>query len=477
MYRCHGNCSPRRGIKGTDKTTPGAIDHGQLQRDRSPWTPERPLTTEALKDLDSETSQIHGGDNSRNSIPNGQVAELKEQLEGERDQVKHLQIALKEQLLAGTAHEEIPPRLETGYPFNDLQAVREKVEKLEPPLLLRPLVKTEYIYDDDQDQFPQVTTKEVPYTATEFAKLKKDFGQTLRELETEYMWRVLLSGRDQILLSEKEAERYWEPGVLLTTGNYHALWSLTQWAPYWVGGLNPLERGDPLAITGTVDQLVESAHKAACLQMMYDWKLEPRQESPMMMPVDPEPMTALMRGLPDSLKPIGIQLQGKIQAMLQSERVAAALEGLTPDRHCWSPDRKMWTWGEVSQELINYRHKYGPVNLPTTKTDPRGLRRAEVKMVPCPEGDGKTPLTKPPGGRDIPNKRSSLWAKGCQKGILCDLMDGLPTDKVEKLVSEWPDKLADKETGSKNTTLSAPSLIDLSETKSETKVPRYLAEN
>ncbi|XP_074996699.1 LOW QUALITY PROTEIN: uncharacterized protein LOC142078063 [Calonectris borealis] len=373
----------------------------------------------------------------------GQVAELKEQLEGERDQVKYLQIALKKQLLAGTAHEEIPPRSETDYPFNDLQAAREKVEKLEL-LSLRPLVKTEYIYDDDQDQFPQVTTKEVPYTAPELAKLKKDFGQ-VREMyligssEMEYVWRVSLSGGDQILLSEKEAEGYWGPGVFLTTGNYCAPWSLTQWTAYWVGALNPLERGDPLAITGTVDQLVESVHKAACLQMMYDRKLEPRQESPVMMPVDPERMTPLIRGLLDSLKPIGIQLQGKTQAMPQSERVAAALEGLTPDRHCQSPDRKMWTWGEVAQELINYGCKYGPVNLAATKTDPRGLRRAEVKMVPCPEGDGKTPLAKPPGGRDIPNKRSSLWAKGWQKGIPRDLMDGLPTDKLEKLVSEWPD--------------------------------------
>ncbi|XP_075595325.1 uncharacterized protein LOC142599343 [Balearica regulorum gibbericeps] len=134
----------------------------------------------------------------------------------------------------------MPPRSEIGYLFNDLQAAKERIEKLEP-LSLQPLVKIEYIYDDEQDQSPHVTTKEVPYTAVELA-----------------------------------------------------------------GGLNPLERGDPLAITGTIDQFVESVQKAACLQMMYDRKLEPRQESPMMMPVDPEQMTPLIRGLPDSLKPIVI---------------------------------------------------------------------------------------------------------------------------------------------------------------------------
>ena len=56
----------------------------------------------------------------------------------------------------------------------------------------------------------------------------------------------------------------------MTTGDYYAPWSLTQWAGYWVGSSNPLERGDPLAIMGTVDQLVESVQKVACLQMMYD---------------------------------------------------------------------------------------------------------------------------------------------------------------------------------------------------------------
>ncbi|XP_010293447.1 PREDICTED: LOW QUALITY PROTEIN: uncharacterized protein LOC104616342 [Phaethon lepturus] len=230
----------------------------------------------------SSAAAVEARERCRNLVRSlqGQVADLKVQLERERDKVKHLQTALKEQLLAGTAHEEIPPRSGTGYPFDDLQAARERVEKLEPPSL-RPLVKTEYIYDDDQDQSPQVTTKEVPYTATELAKLKKDFSRTPGESEMEYVWRVSFLGGDQILLSEKEAEGYWGPGVFLITGNHCAPWSLTQWVAYWARGLNALERGDPLEIMGTVDQLVESVQKAACLQMMYDPKLEPRQKSSM----------------------------------------------------------------------------------------------------------------------------------------------------------------------------------------------------
>ena len=70
----------------------------------------------------------------------GQVAGLKEQLEAEKNQVKHVQIAFKEQLLVHTVREEIPPGSEIGYRFKDLQAAKEKVEKLELPSL-QPLVK------------------------------------------------------------------------------------------------------------------------------------------------------------------------------------------------------------------------------------------------------------------------------------------------------------------------------------------------
>lgn len=31
-----------------------------------------------------------------------------------------------------------------------------------------------------------------------------------------------------------------------------------------------------------------------------------------------------------------------------------------------------------------------------------------------------------------------IWAQGWQKGILKRVMDSLPTDKLEKVVSEWP---------------------------------------
>lgn len=95
--------------------------------------------------------------------------------------------------------------------------------------------------------------------------------------------------------------------------------------------------------------------------------------------------------------------------------------------------------GEVAQELINYGRKYGPVNN-SSKIDPKGLKRREVKSPPRLT-NGK-PQTHPTclGGRNIPNKRQGLWTLGWQKGVPKDLMDGVPTDKLEKLVLEWSEK-------------------------------------
>ncbi|XP_052546075.1 uncharacterized protein LOC128084228 [Tympanuchus pallidicinctus] len=376
-----------------------------------------------------------------------QTEELKGQLENEKHDAALLLEALKEQLRYKDNSDIIAHSLpqEKIYPLEGLKEMKARLDKLEAsPAQMRPLIKTEYTFDNSEDLDPQMNVKEIPFSATELAKLKKDFSRSPKESETEYVWRVSLTGGDQILLAEKEAEGYWGPGVFLTTGNSRAPWSLTQRAAYWAGGLNPLERGDPLAITGTVDQLVESVRKAACLQMMYDRKLQPHHESPMMMPVDPERMTALIRGLPESLKPIGIQLQGKIEAMSQGERIRPVLEGTVTLNHLQSGN-KAWTWGEVAQELINYGRKYGPVVSSSTKFEPREVRLAAVSLAPRPpssklSGTGRVSLSVKTGRRNIDHKRNCLWILGWQKGVPRDLMNGLPTVRLEKLVNWWPEQ-------------------------------------
>ncbi|XP_077646875.1 uncharacterized protein LOC144248757 [Lonchura striata] len=191
---------------------------------------------------------------------------------------------------------------------------------------LRPLIKTEYNYLSDDDLDPHITTKHIPYTATELAKLKKEYGRLPYESETEYVFRVSLTGGDQIKLTEQEASGYWGHGVFLTTGDKRDSWSLTQRAAFWAGGTNPLERGDPIAIISTPDQLLESVHKAACLQMIHEKKLIPGFESPMQLPVKPELMTPLIRGLPETLKPTAIALQKTIMTLSPTEKLDRFLE-------------------------------------------------------------------------------------------------------------------------------------------------------
>uniref|UniRef100_A0A663F381 Uncharacterized protein n=1 Tax=Aquila chrysaetos chrysaetos TaxID=223781 RepID=A0A663F381_AQUCH len=295
------------------------------------------------------------------------------------------------------------------YPQKELEEARKHFR--ENPQV-RPLIKAEYTYINDEDNDPHITTKEIPYTPTELAKMKREYGRLPKESETEYVWRVSLTGGDQIQLSEREASGYWGHGVFLTTGDRRAPWSLTQRAAYWAGGLNPLDRGDPLAITGTVDQLLESVHKAACLQMIHERKLVPGCESPMMLP-----------------------LESFIKDSPFNHSAASS----------HSKHKRMWTWGDVAQELIDYSRKYGPVR--TLEEKPKGIRQVGAKDLPLSVSKTVTALTdsasaadysysKTGGGRQ-PLIRQQWWALGIKKGVLRDVMDGLPLNKLSKLISKW----------------------------------------
>ncbi|XP_077646961.1 uncharacterized protein LOC144248855 [Lonchura striata] len=315
---------------------------------------------------------------------------------------------------------------------------------------LRPLIKTEYNYLSDDDLDPHITTKHIPYTATELAKLKKEYGRLPYESETEYVFRVSLTGGDQIKLTEQEASGYWGHGVFLTTGDKRDSWSLTQHAAFWAGGTNPLERGDPIAIISTPDQLLESVHKAACLQMIHEKKLIPGFESPMQLPVKPELMTPLIRGLPETLKPTAIALQKTIMTLSPTEKLDRFLgnptnrtgstdPSFTPscspfqavNSQASSPgsNYKIWTWGEVAEDLINYCRKYGPVKTPEEKPE-KSEKTKEIRSI-------GTPYSKnPEKGKQNPN-RQHWWSLGVQKGVPREVMDGLPLDKLQKIITNW----------------------------------------
>ena len=98
-----------------------------------------------------------------------------------------------------------------------------------------------------------------------------------------------MTGGDRIRLLEEEAQGYWGPGVFLTMEDDREPWCLTQRVAYWAGGLDHLERGDPIAIpTPGVSQFTKSVQKAVCLQLMHDRHLVHRQPSPMLLFANPD---------------------------------------------------------------------------------------------------------------------------------------------------------------------------------------------
>uniref|UniRef100_A0A8C8AQ15 Uncharacterized protein n=1 Tax=Otus sunia TaxID=257818 RepID=A0A8C8AQ15_9STRI len=300
------------------------------------------------------------------------------------------------------------------YPTKDLEISREIFYPENEGANLRPLIKTETT-EGQGGRAPQVTTRTTPYPATELAKIQEKYTRRSSETETEYVWRVSLTGGDRILLSEDEAQGYWGPGVFLVTDDQREPWSLTQRAAYWAGGLDPLERGDPVCIeTPTINHLTESLQKAACLQLMHDRRLVPQQPSPMLLIANPDQMTPLIRGLPDSLKSHAVQLQDRLRNAL-APRGGRRAGG------------EAMTWGEIAQDLINYGRRMGLTG-GTGKHKP-SVRRVEQKENLSPS---------PP--QVLKAKRNLLWTEGVGQGIPREIMDGMPTTLLEKLIRAWKDK-------------------------------------
>ncbi|XP_068006233.1 uncharacterized protein [Melanerpes formicivorus] len=400
-------------------------------REKDEWHEQENITISSLQDLVSSLQ-------SHVATLKDVVADLKIQLEKERRQNSYLDS--KE----GVNYLEPAPI----YPRAELTAAKEAAAHI------RPLIKTEVLYEDGEVT-PTITTKETPFSSTELAKIRKEFARSAGESEVEYVWRVSKTGGDQILLTEAEAMGYWGDNVFLTTKNRSGPWSLTQRAAYWAGGFDPKERGEPLILRGGMNQIMENVQKAACLQMIYERELKHHFESPLSLLVDANRMTALVRGLPDSLKIRGIQLQKEIADTPISSRMQAAL------RHNLAhggsqPDLKPWTWEEVGRELLDYARQYS-IPEEIKKTDPRGLRHVKLNHLPSsPQGFNRAPSRLGTGGREHTNTRQYWWNLGLKKNIPKEVIDGLNTKQLEVIVKNWPEPNQKIEP-------TAPPLIDLSE--------------
>lgn len=59
----------------------------------------------------------------------------------------------------------------------------------------------------------------------------------------------------------------------------------------------------------------------------------------MMMTVDPKIMIPLIRGYPEIVKAIGIQLKGQIESLMKGERAVAILEAAITPKHNWEKSK------------------------------------------------------------------------------------------------------------------------------------------
>ncbi|GAB0210313.1 hypothetical protein GRJ2_003497100 [Grus japonensis] len=238
---------------------------------------------------------------------------------------------------------------------------------------------------DEGDNDVHTTIRTIPWSPAELAKLQEKYSRNPEESETEYVWRVSLTGGDRILLNEEEAGGYWGPGVFLTTtpGNHN--YSLTMRAAYWAGGIDPQERGDPLVIkTSGFSDLAVSVQKAACIQAMYERDV--LRTSPMLAPIDPARLTPLIRGLPDSLKTYVANVQDRIRAAQEANAVPyhAARAGRSNYR-----DQLIPTWSEFVQERVNYGHRMGWIGPTTGKPPEPPPRRVRQVHTTKPKSEFK----------------------------------------------------------------------------------------
>lgn len=103
---------------------------------------------------------------------------------------------------------------------------------------------------------------------------------------------------------------------------------------------------------------------------------------------------------------------------------------------------KVWTWGEVAQELINYGRKYGAI--PSNTTDPKSIWLTECKTVSSKTLKGNIlpgAGWKNNGRGRTQGKKKRPVACGLTKGnqgIRKTLMDGQPTNELE--IQEQPTK-------------------------------------
>lgn len=278
---------------------------------------------------------------------------------------------------------------------------------------------------------PRCTVRATAWDPLQLANIREKFSRKPGETETEYLWRVCITGGDQIKLSGNEANGFWGPRVFLNLGPNPAngSHSITSRVAYWAGGIDATERGEPSIIPiRSLNELSTAITKAACIQAMH--KRE-SNDIPITATIDYVMLKPLLRGAPAVLKPYLIAKRHKIK------RDTECKKGLGNHDPCI----QLPTWAELMYSIINRAREMGWDDLLAGKSDPRprtGDQVRPIKQTPS-QGTGTRPRENMPKDPKVEPRdwRHELCKKALALGIPTPLIQRQPAGIVLSLIEAF----------------------------------------
>ncbi|GAB0205021.1 hypothetical protein GRJ2_002967700 [Grus japonensis] len=308
----------------------------------------------------------------------------------------------------------------------------------EPPVLLvRPIIKTE-VTTGPRGGVGNHITKTTPFDAIQIANLQERYSRKPQETETEYVWRVSLTGGDRILLNGDEANAFWGPGVFLNAGpnppdQPH---SLTSRVAYWAGGIDILERGEPPLIPiKCLNELSVAFIKAACIQAMHQ---HDPIDVPVLAPVDPTILKKLIKGAPATLKPFFIAKRDEIQRDLNHNELINLTRAVGENEDIELVRREVPTWEVLMHETIKHAREIG-WNKSPSETKNTGHSMRQIKQ--SHQKNSKEPKS---SDRQLKGQkgRNEIWKHALALGIPRAAIQRQPTSVILSLIQAFKKRSA-----------------------------------
>lgn len=105
------------------------------------------------------------------------------------------------------------------YSGTELAQAKDRSVRIDPPRPMRPLIKVEYNYDEeDRGGHLIVKTKEILYSAQELAKLQEKYSRNSEAVETICVESFLIE-RGWHTFKRERSIKLQGPSIFLTTGN------------------------------------------------------------------------------------------------------------------------------------------------------------------------------------------------------------------------------------------------------------------